>query len=54
VAELERTVIAMKRVVEKLQQENKRLISGRKDTVIERKVSAVTSLLQRLVIDIPQ
>jgi hypothetical protein len=39
VAELEKTVIAMKRVVEKLQQENKRLMSGRKDSVMERKVS---------------
>jgi hypothetical protein len=46
VAELERTVIAMKRVVEKLQQENRRLISGRKDTVIERKVSTLTSGLK--------
>jgi hypothetical protein len=38
VAELERTVVAMKRVVEKLQQENKRLLSGRKDALAERKV----------------
>ncbi|KDR21646.1 Centrosomal protein of 290 kDa [Zootermopsis nevadensis] len=40
VAEMERTVIAMKRVVEKLQRENRRLMSGRKDTVIERESSA--------------
>lgn len=39
VAELERTVAAMKRVVEKLQHENKRLLSGRKNGVLDRKVS---------------
>ena len=40
VAELERTIVAMKRVVEKLQHENKRLLSGRKNGVLDRKVSA--------------
>jgi hypothetical protein len=40
VAELERTVVAMKRVVEKLQQENKRLLSERKGAVTERKVQS--------------
>jgi hypothetical protein len=39
VAELERTIAAMKRVVEKLQHENKRLLSGRKNAILDRKVS---------------
>lgn len=39
----------MKRVVEKLQRENRRLMSGRKDTVIEREVSAVISQVRTIV-----
>jgi hypothetical protein len=45
VAELERTVVAMKRVVEKLQKENKRLLSGRKDAVTEH---------NRVIVSLPQ
>ena len=39
VAELETTIAAMKRVVEKLQHENKCLLSGRKNGVLDHKVS---------------
>jgi hypothetical protein len=46
-AELERTIAAMKRVVEKLQHENKRLLSGRKNAVLDRKVSDPCFQVQR-------
>lgn len=40
VAELERTIAALKRVVEKLQHENKRLLCGSKNAILDRKGSA--------------